>query len=161
MRNRQLAAALVGAQFTLLTAQFLTRRRADRRGPEVTQILGGTAIGCGAVVAAAAAAGLGAGLTASPLPNAAAQLRTTGMYRWVRHPIYSGLLLISAGRTLSCRGWRQVALSAALFAVLRYKSGFEETALRSRFPGYDRYAQITPRFVPSPHRTTHEGPQQG
>ena len=38
------------------------------------------------------AIGLGRGLTATPLPNAHAKLRTGGLYRYAQHPIYSGLL---------------------------------------------------------------------
>ena len=97
----------------------------------------------------AGSAGLGAGLTASPLPNAAAQLQTTGTYRWVRHPIYSGLLSASTGWTLRSGDPWQLLLTAALFALLRYKSGYEESALRNRFPGYGDYVLSTWRFVPS------------
>ncbi len=46
-----------------------------------------------------AATALGRGLTAAPLPNSHAELRTGGLYRFVRHPIYSGLLLFAVART--------------------------------------------------------------
>lgn len=143
---------LVGAQFALLAGQLLLRRRRriDWPTPLPVKVIGAAAMTTGVGVAVGGAVGLGAGLTASPLPNEAAQLRTTGLYRWVRHPIYSGLLLASAGRTISSGDRRQLALSAALLALLRYKSDFEELALRARFPGYGHYAQITPRFVPAP-----------
>jgi protein-S-isoprenylcysteine O-methyltransferase Ste14 len=72
------------------------------------------------------------------------------MYRWVRHPIYSGLLLASTGWSIKTGDRRQLLLSATLFALLRNKSGFEENALRNRFPGYDDYPRSTPRFAPSP-----------
>ena len=55
------------------------------------------------------ATGLGRGLTATPLPNAHAQLRTGGLYRYARHPIYSGLLPTVASIT--------VAAHRARFAV--------------------------------------------
>jgi protein-S-isoprenylcysteine O-methyltransferase Ste14 len=54
-------------------------------------------------------------LAASPLPSAAARLRTTGPYACVRHPIYSGLLFGGAGVALlgwpadACRGVGRVA----------------------------------------------------
>lgn len=77
------------------------------------------------------------------------------MYRWVRHPIYSGLLLASAGRTLASGDRRQLALSAALVAVLCDKSGDEERALQARFqPGYGHCQQITPRFLPRPSQNS-------
>ena len=129
---------------------MLRRRRGESPPALPVRVIGATAVMTGVLVAAAGAAGLGAGLTASPLPNAAAQLRTTGMYRWVRHPIYSGLLLASTGWTIKSGDRRQLLLSAALLTLLAYKSTFEEHALRNRFTGYDHYTWCTPRFVPSP-----------
>ena len=46
------------------------------------------------------ATSLGRGLTATPLPNQHAELRTGGLYRYVRHPIYTGLLLAATDRGL-------------------------------------------------------------
>jgi hypothetical protein len=46
-----------------------------------------------ALIAVAGLARLGRGLTASPLPAPAAQLRTTHVYACLRQPIYSALLL--------------------------------------------------------------------
>ena len=44
-----------------------------------------------AVAVGAASVELGAGLTASPLPNQRSQLRESGVYGHVRHPIYTAL----------------------------------------------------------------------
>jgi len=52
---------------------------------------------------------LGRGLTATPLPNALAQLRTGGQCRYAQHPMYSGLLLTRSSIT--------VAAHRARFAV--------------------------------------------
>lgn len=142
---------LVGAQFALLGALLLLRRRrSDWPTPLAVRVVGDVAMMTGVVVAAGGAAGLGVGLTVSPLPNANAQLRSGGMYRWVRHPIYSGLLLASAGWTVNSGDRRHILLWAGLVALLRYKAGYEENVLRATFTGYGQYSQITPRFVPSP-----------
>lgn len=93
---RAKANLLVTARFTLLAGQLSLRPRNDWSTAGGVRVVGGAAITAGSVIAAIAASNLGAGLTASPLPNSAAQLRTGGMYRWVRHPIYCGLLLVSA-----------------------------------------------------------------
>ncbi len=146
------AKLLVTAQFTLLAGQLFLRPRNDWSTAGRVRVVGGTAITAGSVMAAIAASNLGAGLTASPLPNSAAQLRAAGMYRWLRHPIYAGLLLASAGRTLAAGDRRQLGLTVALTALLNYKAGFEEHALRQRFPGYRAYAATTPRFLPVPRR---------
>jgi protein-S-isoprenylcysteine O-methyltransferase Ste14 len=49
----------------------------------------------GFLVMVVAATALGRGLTAAPLPNKHAQLRSGRLYGYVRHPIYSGLLLFA------------------------------------------------------------------
>ena len=106
----------------------------------------------GVVGAALAGRRLGRGLTASPLPNANAQLQVDGPYAWVRHPIYTAVLLFGLGRVVGTVGstrliW-SVAGFAALVAWLVAKSTWEEARLRERFPGYDDYASGTARFVP-------------
>lgn len=91
---------------------------------------------------------LGNSLTATPLPKKDAVLRTTGMYALVRHPIYSGLMLISLSlMVLSASVWGILAC-ALLFAVLMYKSRFEEKLLIARFPHYASYAARVGRLVP-------------
>lgn len=109
-------------------------------------------IAAGGVAALVGAAGLGAGLTASPLPSAAARLRTTGLYAWVRHPIYSGLLLAGAGVVLLGGRLSRVAVWAVLLLLLWGKSRFEERKLAARFPGYRDYEARTPRLIPHPRR---------
>jgi len=102
----------------------------------------------GLAVMVIGATGLGRGLTATPLPNAHAQLRTGGLYRFARHPIYSGLLLTMASITVaSGSGFRLLAL-AALVPLLTVKARWEEVRLSQRFEGYASYAARTPRFIP-------------
>jgi aspartate aminotransferase-like enzyme len=63
-----------------------------------------------AAMTRAAAAALGQGLTASPVPSAAAQLRTTGVYAHVRHPIYSALLAGGTALYLATFGFTRWAM---------------------------------------------------
>jgi protein-S-isoprenylcysteine O-methyltransferase Ste14 len=105
-----------------------------------------------AAIAVAAALRLGAGLTASPLPSRAAQLRTTGVYACVRHPIYSALLFGGAGVVLLGGRFSRVWLWLTLLAVLLVKTWLEEAALTARFPAYRAYSATTPRLVPNPIR---------
>lgn len=82
-----------------------------------------------------------------PDPTAAA-LRTRGLYRHVRHPIYSGLLLFGAAHTARSGSIHQVGILAALTGLLSGKARWEEARLRAQFPDYTGYALTTPRFVP-------------
>lgn len=162
---RYQAAAFVAGQVALLGAQGLLRRGARPpswpRSAGVQAAAGALAIG-GSAVLIAGAKSLGRGLTASPLPNDHAQLRTDGLYTVVRHPIYSGVIALSLARTLQSRDRRQGALTTVLLVLLTAKSSFEEQALRRRFAQYSSYAAQTPRFVPScarvrAHRTSPAG----
>ena len=149
--KRNLAAALVAGQLLLLGTQALLRRRSRQpdwpRPPIVRVAAAALAVGGGAIVVAGSGA-LGRGLTASPLPNERAQLRTDGPYGRVRHPIYSGVIALSLARTLDSQDGRQAVLTTALVLLLRVKSAFEEAALRHRFDDYPSYAAMTPRFIP-------------
>jgi protein-S-isoprenylcysteine O-methyltransferase Ste14 len=84
-----------------------------------------------------------------PVPKAAGTLVTNGPYRWVRHPMYSALLLVSTSFTLASpgvhHGW---ACLIALTVVLAIKARYEEALLGSKFAGYAAYAGRTRRFLP-------------
>lgn len=91
---------------------------------------------------------LGRSLTALPTPVPHGELRTGGLYRLVRHPIYTGVLALAAGASVRS-GSPVVALaSAGLCGWFMAKARWEEGRLRARYPGYDAYAAATPRFVP-------------
>lgn len=147
-RPQVVAWALVAVQLMLLAA--LVVLPGPRGWPTSWWLatLAVTMIIAAAVLGLAGALRLGAGLTPSPLPSPAAQLRTTGAYAWVRHPIYSALLLGGAGIVLLAGRPSRIAVWLALLALLWGKSRFEERALAERFPGYRAYAARTPRFVP-------------
>ena len=102
----------------------------------------------GLVVMLLAGTALGRGLTAVPIPNRHAVLRTAGLYRVARHPIYTGLLLAAGSWTVgSGSGWRALAF-VALVVLLSVKARWEEERLARRFAAYPDYASRTPRFVP-------------
>lgn len=139
---------VVAVQGGLLLAFFLSPRREDWPLPGWLEAAGSTAVAVGAVVLGLAAINLGRSLTALPTPAARATLRTGGLYRFVRHPIYAGLLALVFGGAATSRSVVRLGLAAALLGLLTGKAAWEEAMLRERYPGYDEYARRTPRFVP-------------
>ena len=147
-RRRRTGWMLVVTQLALLGALIALPVRADLRLPVPVVVLGVLFVVAGLAVVVLAASSLGRGLTASPLPNAAAQLRTDGAYRWVRHPIYGGILLGAGGVVVASGSVARLVILVALSALLMVKARWEERRLRDRFPGYASYAAVTPRFLP-------------
>lgn len=111
-------------------------------------VLGATFITLGLLVAVAAAVGLGRGLTPLPKPNDAGRLVASGVYRWVRHPIYTGVLLIALGWAFYIEGlvtlW-SVLVMAIFFDI---KSRREERWLLEKYPEYAAYREKTRRLIP-------------
>lgn len=139
---------LVAGQVLLLAALVLLPAGDAWPVPGWLRATGLAAVAAGLVVALVAATALGRGLTAVPLPNRHAVLRTGGLYRWVRHPVYSGLLLAATGVVAVSASVVRAGVLVALVVLLHVKARFEERHLAARFEGYAAYAARTPRFVP-------------
>jgi protein-S-isoprenylcysteine O-methyltransferase Ste14 len=142
------ARLLVAGQFILIGILVLLPPRHDWQVPAALTVACTMGAVLGLVVTVIGATGLGRGLTATPLPNAHAQLRTGGLYRYVRHPIYSGLLLMMASFTVASGSVFRLLTLGALVMLLTVKARWEEKRLAGRFEGYADYAARTPRFVP-------------
>lgn len=82
-----------------------------------------------------------------PAPRAGGRLVREGPYRWIRHPMYSALLLAGLGVVLGAGGWSALVLGA-LAIVLWAKSRIEEQGMRAAHPDYADYQRRTKRFVP-------------
>jgi protein-S-isoprenylcysteine O-methyltransferase Ste14 len=91
---------------------------------------------------------LGDALTAQPVPKPGAALVGHGLYRFVRHPIYAGLLAYGIGSVLVNPHPITLAAGAGLLVLLMAKARWEEAMLISSAPGYRQYAQRVGRFVP-------------
>jgi protein-S-isoprenylcysteine O-methyltransferase Ste14 len=83
--------------------------------------------------------------TAQVLPDQAVVSR--GLYRYIRHPIYVGDLLLLTGLELSLNSWLALAVGV-LAPVVLWKAVREERMLIKSLPGYDAYCARTKRFIP-------------
>jgi protein-S-isoprenylcysteine O-methyltransferase Ste14 len=93
---------------------------------------------------------LGRSFSANVAIRTEQQLRTDGLYRFVRHPSYCGLLLVLVAIGLHTCNW--IGLGMVVIppmAALRYRIQVEEEALRAAFgPVYAAYAGSTKRLLP-------------
>lgn len=77
------------------------------------------------------------------------ELIVAGPYAWVRHPIYTGILLMFLGTALAVGEWRAALAVAVAAAAFWRKLSLEEAVMRRGFGGaYDRYAARTPALIP-------------
>ena len=76
------------------------------------------------------------------------ELVTTGPYAFVRHPIYSGILLAVVG-TMLVEWFPWIALLAAIFAYFVYAANVEERSMTRQFPdAYPEYVSRTKMLIP-------------
>ena len=77
------------------------------------------------------------------------ELIVDGPYRWVRHPIYAGVLLGLTGTGLAVGEWRAVLGVVLVAAAYWRKLTIEETVMRRRFgDAYAHYAERTAALIP-------------
>lgn len=92
---------------------------------------------------------LGANWSANPTIKVGHELIQTGPYRWVRHPIYTGLLLAIFASFLSEAKVSQACIFVCLAVLLIVKLRIEEGLMLRQFPdAYPEYRRRTNALVP-------------
>ena len=102
----------------------------------------------GTLIALTAAINLGKNLTPLPRPKEHAELIQGGLYRFVRHPIYFGVIVLSFGWGLiqqSTLVWLYALIIAIFFDN---KSRKEERWLVERFSAYADYQGRVRKLIP-------------
>lgn len=117
--------------------------------PLPARIAATVALSIGAFLGIGGALHLGANRTAFPAPLADGELVQHGVYGWVRHPLYSALMFLSAGWALWHWSWPAALAGLALAILLVAKADREELWLREKYPGYVDYSHRVRRFIPA------------
>lgn len=121
---------LVVVQFGLLAVLVLL----PRREASLVAVAAGLAlVVAGAVLGLAASRRLGRALTPTPVPIAGAGLRTGGAYRFVRHPIYSAVLLMVVGYVVAVGSAWSAGCAVVLLVFFWSKSRWEDGLLRAEY----------------------------
>jgi protein-S-isoprenylcysteine O-methyltransferase Ste14 len=70
-----------------------------------------------------------------------------GLYRYVRHPIYAGDVVLLMGLELALNSWLVLGVVPVVLVVVR-QAFAEEHLLQRVLPGYAEYCTRTKRFIP-------------
>jgi len=74
---------------------------------------------------------------------------TTGPYRYVRHPMYVGAIVMFPATGLALGSWWAVAIGGVLSLLFVWRTAMEDRVLLRELPGYQEFAAATRyRLVP-------------
>ena len=153
MSDKNKSNLLVSIQFLLLVVIIgVPLPRFGESFPDWVVGVGSVMVWVGLVILALSIFKLGGSLTASPIPKNDSELKTDGLYKWMRHPIYSGLIATGLGLAIESESLLNLLVAVALIALLNYKAKWEESFLLERYPEYRTYMSKTGRFVPRLNR---------
>lgn len=92
---------------------------------------------------------LGRNITDTVVTRRDATFVSHGPYKYVRHPMYSGLLAAGLSLALVLGSWPLALVAVTTFTLLAIRSKTEERFLVEHFgAAYLLYMGVTPRFVP-------------
>lgn len=137
--------AYVAIQFLLLACYFLVINERAGGTPLWMQIISGILVAVGIVLVIMPILQLNKFISVFPTPVNGAQLVTNGAFKYIRHPIYAGIILGGSGLALMMNNLLQLLIIIVLFEV---KSDYEEQQLAKVFGEYEDYKKHTYKFFP-------------
>tara|TARA_S200000501_G_scaffold322859_1_gene319102 strand:- start:54 stop:527 length:474 start_codon:yes stop_codon:yes gene_type:complete len=131
---------LVIFQFLIICLHFIRfeflKKIEIMQGNSVFSYLGFIIIIMASIIMFLAIKDLGTNLSPFPKPIASGTLVTSGIYRFIRHPMYYSLILISLGIFIINLSFYYLCLTVSLTLVIKFKIILEEKYLNSKFKNY-------------------------
>lgn len=147
--TRYVGLAFGGSMLALIAATFLSAQ-APGALPAALAWVGVVVMALGLLLRIWSARTLGEFYTRTLLVSGRQQLVESGPYRWLRHPGYSGdiILLLGAGAA-SGNAFVLAIIALMVLPAYRYRIHVEEIMLRQQFGvAFERYAQTRWRVIP-------------
>ncbi|MFA9213657.1 MAG: isoprenylcysteine carboxylmethyltransferase family protein [Candidatus Methylacidiphilales bacterium] len=87
-------------------------------------------------------------LTPFPSPKKNGNLINNGLYKFVRHPIYTGIIICTITFGVYNQNIWRIGIGVVLWILFYFKSIYEEKMLCQKFNQYIDYKNNTGRFFP-------------
>lgn len=138
--------AFVGIQFLLFISYLLDFDVLKINRYEYVSFVGLIMAIIGILVLLIALLQLNKNLSPFPTPISGGDLIETGLYKYVRHPIYTGILVTLWGYGLYTSSVYKILITMLLLLLFFFKSKYEEEKLSQVFENYPAYMKRTERF---------------
>eukprot|EP01082_Thalassiosira_pseudonana_P005904 g5389.t1 g5389 contig2:444531-445223(-) len=129
---------------------FITIGTVPLFGDFITTFLGPSLLMTGLLIVYKSGTDLKNNLSHWATPTEQGSLVDTGIYGMMRHPMYTGVLLIFLGLSVATDSAMRMLLTAALYLLLDAKSNYEETKLAEAYgEEYEEYkVKVANKFFP-------------
>ncbi len=148
MNNRQKDYLLVGIQFGLLGLYLIPAKAFSFDLPTWISFVGFMLGFCGSIPVFMALFALNENISPFPSPKDSAVLVQHGIFKYVRHPIYIGILISCYGFAFYKANFFQIIIATLLLLLFIYKARYEERLLEKKFNDYSAYKKKTGMFLP-------------
>lgn len=138
----------VGTQLILFVAYLFRISKIDFIVSDWLKFIGLFISVVGIIISLAALITLNKNLSPFPTPKQNAELIQSGIYKYIRHPIYSGILFFTFGFSFYSENMLRLIIFFALLILFRFKAAYEEKLLQDKFPNYAAYRRTTGMFLP-------------
>lgn len=140
--------AYVGFQFMLFGLYLWEVSWLRFRTPNVVDIISFSMVILGMAIAFIAVLQLNKNLSPFPRPKDGRVLITNGLFKYIRHPIYTGILISAFAYAIYFGSGYKILIGCLLLVVSYFKTSYEEKLLNKKFPEYQGYKKLANRFLP-------------
>lgn len=138
----------VGIQLLLFASYLLVPALFNMKANTITKIAGLALLVIGTGIFLAGLFQLRKSLTPFPSVRSDGHLVTNGIYYFMRHPLYTGIIAGLFGYALYHGHAGKIIIVVLLALLFHFKSIYEERLLLIAYPDYGQYRRLTGRFLP-------------
>ena len=133
---------------TIVFSSVFERKYLSHPNNKIISYIGIVLVFSGVLLFLTALINFGQKITPNPVPKETYELRTTGLYSTVRHPMYFSFLILFTGVVLYFQAYFSFVWIILLLLFFINKIQLEEKYLSEKFHEYKEYQSTTKRLIP-------------